>query len=63
MICKIGELESKTKAEEIDWKKRMVSTLPGIDFPDGFDELSEEEKLRRLDGAVAIANEVEEELK
>ena len=63
MICKIGELESKTKTEEIDWKKRMVGALPGIEFPADFDSLSDEEKLRRLDGAVAIGNEVEEELK
>ena len=54
LICKIGELESTSIKEEVDWKTRMVGTIPGIEFPSDWKELSPEEQKRRLDGSVDI---------
>jgi hypothetical protein len=32
----------------------MIGTIPGIDFPEGFDELPVEEQERRLKGALGV---------
>ncbi len=34
------------------WKKRYLEKVPGISFPDDFDELPEKEQTRRLDLAI-----------
>ena len=52
MIAKIGNVLCEKKEEKNTWKKRMMATVPGINFPENFDSLPEEEKARRLDGAI-----------
>ena len=42
----------KTPKEKNDFRKRMLSTVNGISFPDDFDTLPEEERTRRLDNAL-----------
>tara|TARA_R100001594_G_C3952514_1_gene243406 strand:+ start:489 stop:713 length:225 start_codon:yes stop_codon:yes gene_type:complete len=53
-IASLGNMlgGTKTKAEEIAWKKRMLKTQHGISFPDDFDSLPEDEQLKRLNGAI-----------
>ncbi len=55
-IASLGSIlgGTKTKAENIAWKKRMLKTQHGISFPDDFDSLPEDEQLKRLDGAIDI---------
>ena len=53
-VCAMGELLGSTTAEKNIWKKRMLSTVPGIEFPDGFDALQEQEKAKRLNEAVNV---------
>ena len=52
MVCAIGKLLCDTPEEKNNWNKRMLSTQPGIDIPENFDSLPEEEKTRRLEGAL-----------
>jgi hypothetical protein len=52
MVCAIGKLLCDTPEEKNNWNKRMLSTQPGIDIPEDFDKLPEEEKTRRLEGAL-----------
>ncbi len=54
LLGSLGELFGTTPAERNALKKRALDTVPGIDFPDDFDGLSEEEKTRRLDGALGV---------
>ncbi len=53
-ITKIGDVFYNTPKEKNDWKKRMMkaSLGEGVNFPDEWDKLPEEEKTRRLDGAL-----------
>lgn len=50
----IGELFCNNKKDKNAWKKRMLGAVPGIDFPEDFDKLSEEEKEKRLNGALDV---------
>ena len=52
--CAIGDILCSTEEEKNNWKKRMLGTVPGIEFPEEFDGLPEEEKKRRLDEAAKI---------
>jgi hypothetical protein len=53
-IAKLGEIFCSTTHDTNDWKARMLKAgLPGIDMPEDFDNLPEDEKQRRLDGAIA----------
>jgi hypothetical protein len=54
MVCAMGEILNTTPEDKNNWKKRMLGTIPGIEFPEGFDELPEEEKQRRLNGALEV---------
>jgi hypothetical protein len=36
------------------WRKRYLSMVPGIDFPDDFDSLPDEEQKQRLDAAMKV---------
>jgi len=53
-VASLGELFCDNQKDKNDWKKRMLKagTGEGLNFPDDWDELSEEEKKRRLDGAI-----------
>jgi len=57
MVCAVGEVLTDDKKEQNDWKKKMISAGlgEGVSFPDDWDSLSEDEKQRRLDGAVEVA--------
>jgi len=52
MVVALGSLMAKDDKEKVDFQKRMIGTVPGVDFPEGFDQLPEEEKKRRLEGAL-----------
>ena len=54
MVSAFGDILCNTPQEKNNWKKRMMSTVQGIDFPEDFDNLPEKEKTRRLDGALKI---------
>jgi hypothetical protein len=54
MVCAVGALLTDNPEERANWDKRMLSTVPGIDFPDDFDQLPAEEKQRRLDAAKGV---------
>tara|TARA_R100001530_G_scaffold133603_1_gene107245 strand:+ start:7403 stop:7615 length:213 start_codon:yes stop_codon:yes gene_type:complete len=53
-IASLGSMlgGTKTKAEDIAWKKRMLKTQKGLSFPDDFDSLPEDEQLKRLNKAI-----------
>jgi len=55
-IASLGNMlgGTKTKAEEIAWKKRMLKTQQGISFPADFDSLPEDEQLKRLNGVINV---------
>ncbi len=54
-IAKLGEIFCDNQKDKNDWKTRMLKAgVPEIDLPDGFDSLPEDEKQRRLDGAIAV---------
>ena len=58
-IASLGNMlgGTKTKAEEIAWKKRMLKTQNGLIWPDDFDKLPEDEQLKRLDKVIKIGKE------
>ncbi len=52
-IAKLGELFTDNKIEANDWKARMLKAgLPGLDIPDDWNTLTEDEKSRRLDKVI-----------
>ncbi len=53
-ITKIGDILCDTQKEKNDWKQRMMkaSLGEGVNFPDDWNGLPEEEKTRRLNGAL-----------
>ena len=54
-IASLGSiLGGRNKADEIAWKKRMLKTQKGIEFPAEFDSLPEDEQLKRLNGAINV---------
>ncbi len=54
MVCAVGALLTSNPEERAKWDKRMLSTIPGIDFPDDFDQLPVEEQQKRLDAAKGV---------
>jgi len=54
MVAAFGNLLCNKKEDKIAWKKKFLAMTPGIDFPEDFDSLPEEEKQKRLDGAINI---------
>ena len=55
-IASLGNMlgGTKTKTDEIAWKKRMLKTQQGLSFPADFDSLPEDEQLKRLDGVINV---------
>jgi hypothetical protein len=49
IMCNKGEEKTKNK-----YQKKFFDKVQGINFPDNWDSLSEEEKSKRLDGATKI---------
>jgi hypothetical protein len=54
MVCAFGALLTSTPEEQANWDKRMLSTVPGVEFPDDFDSLPVEEKQKRLNAALKV---------
>lgn len=55
MIASLGNILTNTKEESNDWKKRMLKAGlegRGLIMPEDWDELSEDDKQKRLDGAI-----------
>ena len=40
------------------WQKRFYEKIPGISFPENWDQLSEKEKRKRLDKIIKIGMEI-----
>lgn len=62
MIAQLGEVFADTKKEKNDWKTRMLKAgleNKGLQIPDDWDELDEDEKERRLNGAIKIMGDKE----
>jgi hypothetical protein len=59
-VAKLGEFLTNTQAEANAWKKRMLAAVLPVTFPDDWDQLSENEKQRRLDQVIALAIEQEQ---
>jgi len=55
MVAAFGDLLCSTPEDKNSWKMRMLKAGMGAGFqpPDDWDQLPEEEKQRRLDGAIA----------
>ncbi len=57
LIAAIGNIFQETNKGRNDWKKRMLSAGlqdKGLSFPEDWDQLTEEEKQRRLDSAINV---------
>ena len=57
MVAMFGELLCDNQKEKNDWKKRMLDPTGLLDFPEDWDDLSEDEKQSRLDKAIAVNRE------
>jgi len=53
-LALFSDLMGTTPSEKNQLKKRVLSTVPGIDFPDNWESLPEDEKSKRIDGALKI---------
>ena len=54
-VAGLGDIFGQTLKQKNDWKKKMLLAgleNKGISFPDDFDNLPEEERAVRLDGAI-----------
>lgn len=54
MMAALGDLLGTTPQEKAGLKKQALSAIPGIDFPNDFDQLSAEEQNKRLDKALKV---------
>lgn len=55
MVASLGDIFGKTKKQSNDWKTRMLKAgleNKGFIMPDDWDELSEDEKTKRLDKVI-----------
>lgn len=58
MVAMMGEIFGQTKKEKNDWKARMLKAglgSSGLEMPEDWDTLSEDEKERRLNGVIKMA--------
>jgi len=52
-MAKLGDVFGESKAESNKFKKRMLQAgMPGVEFPDDFEDLPEEEKEKRLNKVI-----------
>ena len=57
MVAKLGEVFCQDKKEQNDWKARMIKAgleNKGLNMPEDWDTLSEEEKERRLNLVIGV---------
>ena len=54
MVAAMGEIFADTKEEKNNWKKKMLKAGlgEGMNLPENWDTLTEDEKERRLNGAI-----------
>ena len=57
MVAMFGELLCDNQKEKNDWKKRMLDATGLLNFPEDWNDLSEDEKQKRLDKAIAFNKE------
>lgn len=53
-IAMLGSILCEKQEDQNNFKKRILSTIPGIDFPDDFSTIPENEKQKRLDAAINV---------
>mgnify|MGYP000913368145 CR=1 FL=1 len=56
-IAKIGDVFGQNKKESNDWKLRILKAgleQRGLDIPEDWDRLSEDEKTKRLDAVISL---------
>jgi hypothetical protein len=58
MTAMLGDVLCDTQEEKNVWKKRALTAELPLDFPEDFDALDEDEKTRRLDGAIEQMREI-----
>jgi hypothetical protein len=59
LVASLGELMCNTQEERNDWKVRMIKAGlgdSGIEIPEDWDTLSEDEKEKRLNGVIEVMN-------
>lgn len=64
MVAKLGNIFCDTKKDKNDWKKRMMKAgleSSGLQFPDDWDKLSEDDKEARLDGIIKMSKEFDKD--
>lgn len=55
MISSLGEIFCDNQKDKNDWKKRMLKAgIQGLDIPEDWNTLDEDEKERRLNGVIKI---------
>lgn len=55
--AKLGEMLCQDKKEKNDWKARMLKAgLPGLELPEDWESLSEDEKEARLNKIIGFCN-------
>ncbi len=54
LVCKLGEVICKKQKDKNKFKKQMLGTIQGIDFPKDWDNLSEIEKEKRLNKSIGV---------
>ena len=52
MVCALGEIMCNKQEEKNKFKKRILGTIKGIDFPQDWEKLLEKEKEKRLNGGI-----------
>jgi hypothetical protein len=60
-IAKLGDLFCDNQKDKNDWKARMLKAgfeNKGLQMPDDWNTLDEDEKQRRLDGVLEIMGEI-----
>jgi hypothetical protein len=54
MLVALGEIMGNTPEEKTALKKKALGAIPGIDYPEEFDQLPEEEQAKRINGALGV---------
>ena len=55
MVSALGDIMTDNKKESNKWKERFIMKQEGIIKPDNWNELTEQEKEKRLNGVIDIA--------
>jgi hypothetical protein len=56
-IAKLGNIFCDNQKDSNDWKTRMLKAgLPDLDIPEDWNNLSEDEKEKRLDNVIKLSN-------